>query len=262
MKMVRHENGAITARLNYGVDWATVIIIRYGEHHMREYLQRAENPMTTVGASPTSALSGLQRGNDMTFSVTDFRYSGFGPVSFTLSAGEQISVTGASGCGKTRLLRALADLDPWQGEVLLDNSPPTSVAGHLWRRRVMYMPAESQWWKVKVVKHFRTPPPSEFLAALDLSPEVMTWGVARLSSGEKQRLALLRSLVVQPDVLLLDEPTAHLDVARTEKFEALVRQQCETRGMMAVWVVHDNAQFKRVGVRQYRMHDKGGWESL
>ena len=49
------------------------------------------------------------------FEVKMLKYGGYGPVSFTMRAGERIGVTGPSGCGKTRLLRALADLDPWQG---------------------------------------------------------------------------------------------------------------------------------------------------
>jgi len=196
----------------------------------------------------------------MTFSVQALCYGGFGPVSFALEAGEQISLTGASGAGKTRLLRALADLDAWQGEVLLDGHPPVSVAAHLWRRRVMYLPAESHWWRQQVGEHFTAAPDAATLAALDLADDVLSWPITRLSSGEKQRLALLRALALEPAVLLLDEPTAHLDDERTMKVEAMVRRHCEARGMMAVWVAHDQAQVRRVGARRYLMREKGAWQ--
>jgi len=62
------------------------------------------------------------------FEVKMLKYGGYGPVSFTMRAGERIGVTGPSGCGKTRLLRALADLDPWQGEIRLEDMAPNLCA--------------------------------------------------------------------------------------------------------------------------------------
>jgi len=71
----------------------------------------------------------------------------------------------------------------------------------------------------------------------------------------------LRSLVNRPAVLLLDEPTAHLDAARTQAFEALVIGRCAT-GMMALWVAHDPEQLKRVAPRGYRMAAGGVWREV
>lgn len=198
----------------------------------------------------------------MRLEVRELRYGGMGPVSFALQAGERMGVTGPSGCGKTRLLRALADLDAWQGEILLGGKPPSAVPASHWRRQVAYVPAESQWWHDTVGAHFVARPDPADVSALDLTADVLTWPVARLSSGEKQRLGLLRTLVIRPSILLLDEPTAHLDEERRLAFEELVASRCERDGLMAVWVAHDHEQLRRVASRSFRMAPNGGWQEV
>lgn len=193
------------------------------------------------------------------FEATELRYGGFGPVSFVMRKGEILGVKGPSGCGKTRLLRALADMDPWEGEMVLEGRAPGTMPASQWRRRVAYLPAESQWWFDGVGEHFCGAPDSAALCALGLVPEVLGWPVARLSSGEKQRLGLLRTLINRPAVLLLDEPTAHLDAARAKAFETLVAARC-AEGMMALWVAHDPEQLARVTTRGYRMAAGGVWK--
>ena len=193
------------------------------------------------------------------FEATALRYGGFGPVSFVMRKGEILGVNGPSGCGKTRLLRALADMDPWEGEMVLEGLAPGTMPASQWRRRVAYLPAESQWWFDGVGEHFSGEPDSAALCALGLESEVLGWPVARLSSGEKQRLGLLRTLINRPAVLLLDEPTAHLDAARAQAFEALVVAHC-AEGMMALWVAHDPEQLARVATRGYRMATGGAWQ--
>ena len=180
------------------------------------------------------------------FEVKDLSYGGFGPVTFAMREGEIVGVSGPSGCGKTRLLRALADMDPWEGTIALQGVAPATIPANHWRRRVAYVPAA---------------PEDADLRALGLEPGVLGWPVARLSSGEKQRLGLLRSLMNQPAVLLLDEPTAHLDAAHTRALEALVAGRCAT-GMMALWVTHDPEQLTRVASRGYRMAAGGVWKEV
>jgi len=186
------------------------------------------------------------------FEVRELSYGGFGPVTFAMHEGEIVGLSGPSGCGKTRLLRALADMDPWDGHIALQGCAPAAIPASQWRQRVAYVPAESQWWFDEVGEHFPRTPEEADLHALGLDSEVLGWPVARLSSGEKQRLGLLRTLVNRPAVLLLDEPTAHLDAGHTQALEALVAGRCAT-GVMALWVAHDPAQLTRVASRGYRM---------
>ena len=82
----------------------------------------------------------------------------------------------------------------------------------------------------------------------------MAGPVARLSTGEKQRLALIRAFVLSPPVLLLDEPTGPLDPASVERVEALLRERLAA-GLILLMVTHDPAQAGRLGARHLRMEE-------
>jgi len=174
--------------------------------------------------------------------------AGLQPVSFEVAAGDCLAVQGPSGSGKTLLLRALADLDPHQGEVAVDGAACSAVPAPEWRRQVAYVPAESGWWAERVGAHFRDwPAAAALLGALHLAAQA-DWPVARLSTGERQRLALIRALLLQPRVLLLDEPTAALDGETTAAVERLIAERLQA-GTTAVGVTHDPAQSRRIARR-------------
>ena len=87
------------------------------------------------------------------------------------------------------------------------------------------------------------------LALLGFEPDVMGWEVERLSSGERQRLALLRALANRPRVLLLDEPTANLDPANISSVESLVTDYQSTGEAACLWVTHSREQVHRIANR-------------
>ncbi len=184
----------------------------------------------------------------------ELRSHGLGPVSFDLAGDDCVCVSGPSGAGKSLLLRALADLDPHEGRISLDGVPCTSLAPSTWRRRVGLLPPESAWWDDQVGAHFSAVDEG-LLAAVGLGPEVVDWSVARLSSGERQRLALVRLLCNKPDVLLLDEPTANLDPQNVDRVEALVTGLQKDRSTAVLWVSHDPAQIDRIASRELRLRD-------
>jgi ABC-type iron transport system FetAB ATPase subunit len=184
--------------------------------------------------------------------VEALRFHGFGPVDLEVGAGECVAVTGPSGAGKTLLLRAIADLDPHEGRVSLDGVDCVSVAAPRWRRRVGLLRAESRWWRDAVGEHFCRAERGQ-LARLGFDEAVLRAPVARLSSGERQRLALLRLLANRPQALLLDEPTAHLDASAAASTEALLRDYRTETGAAVVWVTHDAGQSERVAQRRFRM---------
>jgi ABC-type iron transport system FetAB ATPase subunit len=174
-----------------------------------------------------------------------------GPVNLHLEA-DCTTLTGPSGSGKTLLLRAIADLDPHRGQVRLDGTAQSELPGPQWRRRVGYLPAEAHWWEERVGAHFG-PEASALLQAVGFGTEVLEWEVSRLSSGERQRLALARLLVLEPQALLLDEPTANLDPENRQRVEALIADFARRTGALVLWVTHDPEQRRRVGSRHFRI---------
>ena len=173
-----------------------------------------------------------------------------GPVSFELADGECVAVGGASGSGKTLLLRAIADLDPNEGVVVLDGASREAMPAPEWRRRVVYVAAEPGWWRDTVGGHFDDwDEVRELVAATGLPDDCRKWPISRLSTGERQRLGLVRALVLEPRVLLLDEPTSGLDDAATEAVEELVRARL-AGGASALWVTHDGDQSRRLTRRR------------
>ncbi len=182
--------------------------------------------------------------------VQNLSRPGLAPVSFRLAAGECLAVQGPSGAGKSLLLRAIADLDPGAGQVILDGCARDSLPAPHWRRRVIYLPAESGWWDETVAAHFedwgRAAP---LIAALGLPDAIRGWPVSRLSTGERQRLALARALALRPRLLLLDEPTSGLDARAAAAVEGLLRESL-ARAAAALWVTHDAEQARRVARRR------------
>ena len=182
--------------------------------------------------------------------VRDLCSSVLKPASFDLAAGECIAVRGPSGAGKTLLLRALADLDPNQGAVSLDGRDRAAVPAPDWRRLVGYLPAEPGWWAETVGQHFADWPAASSLAGdLGLSDAAHAWPIARLSTGERLRLALVRTLTMRRRILLLDEPTAALDAASVAAVERAVAGRLGA-GVGVLWVTHDTEQAHRVADRQ------------
>ena len=183
-------------------------------------------------------------------SVRDLRTNLLKPASFTLSAGECVAIRGPSGGGKTLLLRALADLDPNEGLVCLDGRDRATMPGPEWRRLVGYLPAEPGWWADTVGDHFTSWAEAAVVArALGFTEDSEDWPIARLSTGERLRLALVRALMVGPKVLLLDEPTAALDPASVRAVEELISARVRA-GLAVLWVTHDVEQASRVAVRR------------
>lgn len=179
-----------------------------------------------------------------------------GPVDLTIHEAECVSLMGASGSGKTLLLRAVADLDAHDGGCRLRGDTCASMPAPEWRRRVGMLPAESQWWAETVEEHFPAGADGRdevTMEALGFDASVWKWSVHRLSTGERQRLALARLLANRPEALLLDEPTASLDSANIENVESIIASYKKTHGAAVLWVSHDPEQAGRVAARCFRL---------
>ena len=180
-----------------------------------------------------------------------------GPFDLDLEAGRCCVLSGPSGVGKSLLLRLLADLDPGVGRVSLAGVDRASLPASAWRRLVTYVAAESGWWEDDVAAHFADLDAARpLLPLVNLDPALLQAQVAQLSTGERQRLALLRAVVQSPRFLLLDEPTAALDPASRERVEQLLHQ-LKTAGVGLLVVSHDPEQGRRLGDTRLRLDADG-----
>jgi len=171
-------------------------------------------------------------------------------IDMELGSAECITLSGPSGSGKTLLLRALADLDPHQGEARLGDQLQSTIPAPQWRRQVGLLPTESHWWHESIRPHIPTIDET-VLHNLGFESECLEWQVSRLSSGERQRLALARLLSNRPEVLLLDEPTANLDTENSNRVEGVIQQYRQESGCSIIWVSHNPEQRRRMGERSY-----------
>ena len=184
------------------------------------------------------------------FSAQGIRTEVIGPWDVSLPAGTITSLSGPSGSGKSLLLRSLVDLDPHAGALALAGNDSLDFDGPAWRKRVGLLTSECAWWSDVVGDHFPDQDLS-LVTALGFEANVLTWEIDRLSSGERQRLGLARLLAIEPQILLLDEPTANLDEEHTKSVERLIGDYVQKGQRAVLWVSHDPDQCRRLGDRRY-----------
>lgn len=176
---------------------------------------------------------------------------------FELAPGEALAVLGPSGSGKSLFLRALADLDENEGDIRLHGEARDAMAAPDWRRRAVYVAAESGWWEENVAAHFTDWQAAAPLAErLGLPGEAGGWPISRLSTGERQRLGLVRALVQEPDLLLLDEPTSGLDPDSERAAEEILSERL-AGGTGILFSTHDEDQVGRLAKRCLRFAKAG-----
>jgi ABC-type iron transport system FetAB ATPase subunit len=176
--------------------------------------------------------------------TTDLKFGSIGPFSFSVASGKCLAVAGPSGSGKSLLLRMMADLLPHAGSCWLDGQECSAMPAPQWRRSVRYSGSEPGWWAPTIGAHFRDVQSNRGGAEqLGLSQDLFDAAPDRLSTGERQRFALLRAVEQRPRFLLLDEPTSALDHASALKVEALIDQLiAEDIGIVIVSHAADQVQ--------------------
>jgi ABC-type polar amino acid transport system ATPase subunit len=166
-------------------------------------------------------------------------------ATFTASGGEVVALMGASGAGKTTILRAIAGLDPIASGTVTIPRPVGMVFQfhHLFAN----MTAHRNVWlaPVHVLRRPREEAERrahELLAALGVGDRARAMP-HELSGGEAQRVAIARALAIEPRILLMDEPTASLDAGRRGELAATLRQLA-AEGRTIIIATHD-ADFAR-----------------
>ena len=185
-------------------------------------------------------------------------------VNARIEEGEVFTIIGPSGQGKSTLLRLINLLDtPTSGRILIDGTDiHTDGARQMEVRRRMGMVFQkpvvfnttvheniATGLKFRGVEHGRIEETiAEALRVIDLAG-FGNRKAKTLSGGEMQRVALARAMVTEPDILILDEPTANLDPLATEKIEELVRHYNKDLGTTVVMSTHDMLQGQRLADR-------------
>ena len=199
--------------------------------------------------------------NQSLFAIENLCYLQNGPYDLTVEEHEIIGLSGTSGIGKTQLLRAMVETIFYSGAIYYKGQKPENYSPSQWRRLVSLVPAESMWWGEYVGDHFLKEESevilSSLLEDLGFTSEILSWQIERLSTGERQRLALARALVLQPAVALLDEPCSALDSQSTDRVEKILLHYRKRDDTALIWVSHDQDQLKRVADRCYQVEQHG-----
>jgi iron(III) transport system ATP-binding protein len=175
-----------------------------------------------------------------------------------LQAGEFVSLLGPSGCGKTTTLRMIAGfIPPSAGTIEMDGkllSSPSLTVPPERRRMSMIFQSYAIWPNMTVAQNVgfglqvRKLPSAEIARRVDAILDTVHMGhlraryPAELSGGQQQRVALARAIVVQPDVLLLDEPLSNLDANLREEMRFEIRRLHDEFKITTVYVTHDQAE--------------------
>ncbi len=178
-------------------------------------------------------------------------------VSFALARGEVLAVVGPSGAGKSTLLRMLNRLDePTSGIVRLDGQDTRTMPPRTLRRRIGMVMQRAYLFPGTVAENLAFGPRQrgEMLAPDQIASMLASVGLESyadrdpltLSGGEAQRVAILRALANNPEVLLLDEPTSALDAAARDSVERALESLIQTRQLTCVWVTHSEEQARKV----------------
>lgn len=176
----------------------------------------------------------------------------FSNLSLEVARGERVVLTGASGIGKSTLLRCILGFTiPESGEILVNGVPVDGETVWRLRTQVAYVPQEPELGEGTLRRWFEQPFSFKanshlkdnlerlprLLQRLSLPATLLEAEVARLSGGEKQRVVLISALLLEREVLLLDEPTSALDRENSLAVVSLLRS---LEGLTILSISHDS----------------------
>ena len=178
-------------------------------------------------------------------------------VDLSLARGELVALVGTNGSGKTTLLRLLTGvLQPDAGSLRFDGRPVAAWGRGELARRVAVLPQQLDlpvgFRVAELVEMGRAPHARRLFASTEADARAVARALAdadaleladryaeELSGGERQRLLVAMALAQEPDLLLLDEPTLHLDLAHQVSLLAAIRRLRDQRGLTVLAVLHD-----------------------
>ncbi|MBQ9563950.1 MAG: ABC transporter ATP-binding protein [Synergistaceae bacterium] len=175
-------------------------------------------------------------------------------VSFRIEPGELVTLLGPSGCGKTTVLRMLSGFEqPTSGRIRIGetdvtNTPPNKRDTAMVFQSYGLFPHMNVSENVAYGLKLRKVPGAEIAKKVNRFLDMVGLGAmakrppSRLSGGQQQRVALARSLIVEPSVLLLDEPLSNLDALLREQMRVEIRRLQKSLGITSMYVTHDRVE--------------------
>ncbi|SHI68473.1 putative ABC transport system ATP-binding protein [Geosporobacter subterraneus DSM 17957] len=187
-------------------------------------------------------------------------------IDLNISTGEFLTIIGPSGSGKSTLLRLLNNLNsPTSGNILYREKNINTYVPEALRVQISYVFQKPYLFGTKVIDNLKYPfklhskeidlgKISALLKELNLDEDILQKNIHSLSGGEQQRIALIRSLILEPEVLLLDEITASLDPVNRSMVEDFIKQLHQRSELTILLVTHDMQQAKGLGNRTLYMN--------
>lgn len=187
---------------------------------------------------------------------------------FTLESGEIVYIRGESGCGKSTFLKLLNRLlEPTEGGLEFHGSPYTEIDPTQLRKKLQFVPQLPFLFPVPILDNLKmaatdatTGEIEELMRGFNLPLDLLKSDGNRLSVGQAARLCVIRSLLLKPEVLLLDEPTAALDPDNREAFYRTFEAMRKKFTIATVWVTHDpelarDREGRHLLLKEGRLHD-------
>ena len=181
-------------------------------------------------------------------------YEGFGAVkgvSFSVSDGEFFTLLGPSGCGKTTTLRAISGFEKVaSGKILLDGkdisplAPEEREIGYVFQNYALF-PSMTVFDNIAFGLSIRHVKKAEIrervtkIAELIGITEHLEKKISQISGGQQQRVAIARALILNPKILLMDEPLSNLDAKLRVSMRSEIRRIQKELGIVAIYVTHD-----------------------
>lgn len=187
-----------------------------------------------------------------------------GGVSFELFPGETLAVVGESGCGKSTLAKVLMGIEtPTSGEVILKGKPKSDYALQDYRKSVQLIfqdpyssinPRKKAWQIISeplaintdMSKHDRKAAAEKLMAQVGLPPENSGRFPHMFSGGQRQRIGIARSMVLNPEILICDEPVSALDLSIQAQILNLLNDLQQEHGLSYIFISHDLSVVKHI----------------
>jgi ABC-type bacteriocin/lantibiotic exporter with double-glycine peptidase domain len=263
----RLEKGDLSTSLFISIVAALLVLVRSLRSLVSSYydlsgakvaFERIENAFELVSEQPFDRKEPFLFRDQIQVSTLSFSYSKGLPllteIDFSIPKGETVILYGENGSGKSTLLKLIGGLlKPEQGQVMFDEIPLTSIDKKLFHSQVLWMSQKPALWKESICKNITLGCDSTSIAkaksifdeifveptqSSDLLEKKLLKGGENLSGGQKQKVAFMRMLYREPQVILMDEPSANLD-AKSKKKVYSILDQLKQKGHTILIATHD-----------------------